>query len=152
MSGESHFWGQIRAAVAGKPEFHLTRVENAVSSGFPDVAGVSYGRSVWMELKSERLPARRDTPLRFATRPSQALWHRLHRRAGGRSVVAVKAVASSREGTWYLVDSSNYDKLDAIPIDGLESIAMHYGNCSLAQLEQMVVLAGDWCESKRLSL
>jgi hypothetical protein len=76
MMAETDIWKKLRATLT---ESHLTRVENAISSGAPDVHGCHAGVDFWIELKMyARL-------IKF--RPSQIGWMAQRLRAGGDTYV-----------------------------------------------------------------
>lgn len=73
---EKGLWKWLATARAAfGTAMHLERVENAVNSGTPDVAGCLAGRHFWVELKTCDMPARPDTPVRAGVRVEQRDWH-----------------------------------------------------------------------------
>jgi len=60
---ESQLWAMVKAGLS-KQGVHLTRVENAIMSGTPDVNACYQGVEWWMELKSGTL----------TLRPAQVTW------------------------------------------------------------------------------
>ena len=81
---ERNLWrwlAQARKVYGG--DLHMSRIENAVGSGAPDVTGTFRGRRFDIELKTCDRPKRAATPVRFVVQPSQRVWRRLEARAGG---------------------------------------------------------------------
>ena len=65
---ESEFWAELRPElIKVAPGIHLTRIENAASSGVSDVTLAFKGREVWLELKMLR-----NGRMKF--QPSQRQW------------------------------------------------------------------------------
>lgn len=87
MARESGLWRWLSGArrVLGA-DLHMTRVENLIGSGMPDVEGCYQGTQFWLELKSAMRPVRSATPVRFPTkgREEQASWAISRIAAGGR--------------------------------------------------------------------
>ena len=74
MSTESNLWTWLRRArdVFG-PALHIRRVENAISTGDPDVEGQLLGEGQFnIELKVAKRPKRELTRLRFGHEVTQA--------------------------------------------------------------------------------
>ena len=85
---ETDIWKKLRATLT---ESHLTRVENAISSGAPDVHGCHAGVDFWIELKMyARL-------IKF--RPSQIGWMAQRLRAGGDTYILSH---NKTNGSYYL--------------------------------------------------
>jgi hypothetical protein len=74
VARENRLWGWLRKA-DGTPRLMMERVENAITSGTPDVTGCFEGSHFWIELKSAPRPKRPTTPVRFPTRTAQVEWH-----------------------------------------------------------------------------
>lgn len=69
---------------------HMTRVENKLGGGTPDV-NLSYaGRDAWVELKGANRPARPTTAIRFKFQPGQIPWLEKRWRCGGLSWLYVR--------------------------------------------------------------
>src|ERR1035441_6416683 len=68
MALERALWQRVRkAGLQLKKEghgVHLTRIENMVGEGTPDVEGCIDSVQIWAELKSCARPARSTTPIR----------------------------------------------------------------------------------------
>lgn len=78
-----------------KPRDRLTRIENSVLSGAPDVNGCLEGEDVWIELKAPTEPKRATTPLltRSGNHPlllSQINWFAQQRQAGGIAFILLR--------------------------------------------------------------
>lgn len=85
---ESNTWSRLREGLLGyEPLIDLSRVENVVENGMPDVNFCSSGREGWIELKhTATVPARASTPV-FKTgglRKEQEVWIDRRTRRGGR--------------------------------------------------------------------
>lgn len=109
MSKESSLWSwlaQARTRVAGR--CHLTRIENCISAGTPDVEGQvlladRLKGQFWLELKSNIRPARRTTPIRFSfrNREAQIQWMKTRWDIGGNAFFLLQ-VGSNHDRTLYL--------------------------------------------------
>lgn len=102
---ESNLWQWL--ARARKPlgkALHMTRQENLVAVGQPDVEGCYSGSQFWLELKHAARPARATTKLRFGSpiKQNQIEWHRERAGAGGR-VYYLISVGSGHERRIYLI-------------------------------------------------
>lgn len=74
---EKELWERLRYGVGD--ESHLTRIENAVSFGTPDVNMGYYGRDYWFELK-------REVNGYSTIRPTQVAWIIKRMKLGGGNV------------------------------------------------------------------
>lgn len=85
MRPEAKIWQRIKDKLPWK---QVCRIENIAGVGIPDIYGHHDGRANWMELKHV-YKAGKITPedIKKALRPSQVIWHRKHREAGGRVFV-----------------------------------------------------------------
>lgn len=109
---ESSLWSWLKGAErAIGPDLRMERVENAVSSGTPDVDGVLMGRHFKAELKTVARPARESTGLHIKFQPAQPDWIRSWSSAGGRVFVLVQ-VGSGAMARRYLVPGRNIDVLE----------------------------------------
>lgn len=126
MAREAALWSRIRGfAIPALRErgycVDLQRVENAATSGHPDVEGciTSPGDiewtadQLWIELKSEARPARESTPIRPKLRNSQSIWHRQRADAGGRHHWVLLQVGEAHKSRLYLIPGCNYDQLSS---------------------------------------
>ena len=66
-----------------KADLHMSRIENMLEAGTPDVEGCYRGHSFWMELKSAKRPRFPQTPVRFPTRDEQIEWLQCRVDTGG---------------------------------------------------------------------
>lgn len=105
MARESSLWMWLRSARYDLgPFLHMTRVENLVEDGTPDVEGCYDGDSFWCELKSVARPKRETTPCVTArhVRPRQVPWLAARWRAGGGSFFLIQ-VGEGHGARRYLV-------------------------------------------------
>jgi penicillin-binding protein-related factor A (putative recombinase) len=84
-----------------KEDLHLTRLENLVGNGTPDVEGCLCGRQFWIELKC--IPKRTNSLLRIRFQPSQIPWMQRRQRAGGHVFVLLQ-VGSAGQAHRYLLN------------------------------------------------
>jgi len=106
MARESSLWDWLSK---GRKELgdqlHVTRIENAVSAGMPDVEGYlklpDCEGQFWLELKSEERPAKPSTLLRFKVRQAQVDWIN-ERWAVGGNVFWLLQVGSGPDRILYL--------------------------------------------------
>lgn len=86
-------------------DLHIRRVENAISTGDPDVDGVLKGEGFTLELKACERP-RGVTVLRYhEVTWAQVEWHEMRLAAGGASGFLVQ-VGSGRDARRYVVHGS----------------------------------------------
>jgi hypothetical protein len=108
MSRESSLWSSLAKArtLYGPDGIQLTRVENLVAFGMPDVDGymcTDFGRGAFtLELKAEERPARESTPVKFKVRDSQLEWNAKRWTLGGRTFYLCQIGSGSRR-VLYLV-------------------------------------------------
>jgi len=90
---ESSLWAWLRDGTKDlRPELHLTRIENLVGEGTPDVEGW-YANQFWCELKAlTRKPGLIDSEVS----QEQIRWHRRRWQAGGRSWFLIQLGSSHR--------------------------------------------------------
>lgn len=88
-------------------DLHMTRVENAVGPGWPDVEGMLISRQFFIELKCSRRPVHSDTPVRVKYRPKQPPWHKRRLRAGARIFTLVQVGSGQADARRYLIDSKH---------------------------------------------
>ena len=121
MALEKALWQRVRkGGVALKHLGHrvmLTRIENMVDEGTPDMEGCIDSAQVWAELKSCERPARSNTPIRPKVRPSQSDWHRERTAAGSRHHYVLIQVGEQSQAKLYLIPGSDYDQIVAPEID-----------------------------------
>lgn len=104
---ESRLWSWLEKPCRKhfKKALHMTRLENSVGTGTPDVEGQLDGcGQFWMELKCCARPARETSKLNIKFRPTQLPWLRRRARAGGKVYVLVQ-VGSGATASRYLVSS-----------------------------------------------
>ncbi len=94
MKPEARLWQAIRENM-WRPGDRLTRIENSVLSGSPDVNGCLQGEDVWIELKAPTEPKRAMTPMlsRSGNHPlllSQVNWFAQQRQAGGIAFILLR--------------------------------------------------------------
>lgn len=89
---EANFWGRLSRGLWA-PRSVLTRVENGVMVGMPDVYYCFDGTSGWIELKAPTAPARKNSKLFGSSHQltlQQRNWLDAHREAGGRGWIAIE--------------------------------------------------------------
>lgn len=115
MARESGLWRWLSGARrALGADLHMTRVENIIGAGMPDVEGCYQGVQFWLELKSAMRPAREATPIRFPTkgREDQAKWA-MHRIAAGGRAWYLLQVGHGHSRTIYLCSGFYVERLHA---------------------------------------
>lgn len=115
MALESRLWEWLKKArLSYRDDLHMTRVENGVSAGMPDVEGhLKRGGQFWIELKSAARPKHPDTPVRFRTRTAQVEWVDRRRAVGGRA--------------WYLLQVGDGADRRIYLLDGMWGAMIHAG-------------------------
>ena len=107
MALERALWQRVRkAGLQLKKEghgVHLTRIENMVGEGTPDVEGCIDSVQIWAELKSCARPARSTTPIRPKKRQSQTDWHRDRTQAGFKNLFVLIQVGEASQAKLYLI-------------------------------------------------
>lgn len=98
---ESKLWDELKSAVeVFDPKADLSRHEDRLSPGTPDVSYTIRGVSGWAELKAvARLPRSMSVPVVRNIRPSQVRWILKRVRAGGICCVLIR-VESPRLYIW----------------------------------------------------
>lgn len=121
MARESELWQRCRTGVKTlalqRHRIDVQRVENAATSGHPDVEGCVDGSQIWIELKSCDRPVRPGTPIRPKKRPSQDIWHMTRTRAGGRQHWILIQVGEDNNGRLYLIPGKDYANITAPEAD-----------------------------------
>lgn len=103
---ETNLWTWLKKArVSLGDQLHLTRQENLVMVGQPDVEGCLQGGQFWIELKHAERPKRSSTKLRFGSpiKRNQYEWHEARSEAGG-AVYYLISVGSGPDRAIYLID------------------------------------------------
>jgi hypothetical protein len=121
VARESALWQRLRT---GRTELlhrgykvHINRIENAVTSGLPDIEGCIcapleiLGGQLWVEMKSNERPKRSTTPIHPKTRESQSIWHKARTEAGCRCHWVLIQVGSGHQSSLYLIPGSHYDDI-----------------------------------------
>lgn len=127
MSGrEANMWYDLRTTlVKACPAGDLTRIENAVQLGTPDVNGCLWGTDFWCELKAaDKWPKDPAKPLLLPhyTR-NQRLWIRKRGRAGGKVFLLLRVTNPVHE--WLLFGwEAAYRYVGVVPADTLRSEAL----------------------------
>jgi hypothetical protein len=93
MKREARLWALVRENLK-RPTDRMTRVENLVSDGIPDVNACFGGADVWIELKAPREPKRAATALlggagNHPLLTSQINWFLSQQQAGGVAFILV---------------------------------------------------------------
>ena len=121
MALERALWQRVRkAGLQLKKEghkIHLTRIENMVDEGTPDVEGSIDGRQVWIELKSCARPVKAKTPIHPKVRQSQSDWHHERSEAQCRTLFILVQVGDASQAKLYLIPGREYDNIVAPEID-----------------------------------
>lgn len=117
MARESALWVRCKTGVKTlRQQGHkvdLQRVENAATSGHPDVEGCVDGGQTWIELKSCARPVRADTVIRPKKRQSQEIWHETRSRAGCSYNWILIQVGEDKAGKLYLIPGCRYAEITA---------------------------------------
>lgn len=146
MPRESNLWKNLKSAERGLRAMghkcDLQRIENAAGVGHPDVEGCVWARGnpaqqVWLELKCADRPKKESTPIRFKTRPAQAIWHRERAEAGFMRHWVLLQIGDGIKRGIYLIPGSYYTALSnmGFPEDKLAAIS-----CCLATDDLCTVL------------
>lgn len=137
MALESALWDRCsRGAVALRNSGHrvdMKRIENAVSSGHPDVEGCIDGLQLWIELKSCKRPVRPDTPIRPKKRQSQEIWHAKRAKAGCRINWILIQVGEDRDALLYLIPGWRYAEI-TVPECELEALSVLPASTTIADV------------------
>ena len=130
MKDEAQFWrDEVRPELMrADRNADLTRIENAVQLGTPDVNGCVRRTDFWLELKA--LP-KHPKPGAIVKIPHltqyQRLWHRRRGKAGGRTGLLLR-IAGTNPFTeyFYFQWPAIYHKVGRVPLDELRSCATVY--------------------------
>lgn len=121
MAKETSLWARCKTGLNHLRKCghaaHFCRVENAAGEGHPDVEGVLNGDQCWIELKSNKRPARAGTLIRSKTRESQSIWHRERTDAGSRIHWVLIQVGEAHAAKLYLIPGNFYDEVIATEAD-----------------------------------
>lgn len=107
VSETGTFWPAFRDHTVKLRDLHICRVENEVTTGYPDVEGCWATKAFHMELKTCARPKKPTTNLALdhLTR-EQCMWLRRRVSVGGKAFVLVK-VGSRLDARMYLVPGGN---------------------------------------------
>ena len=115
---ESSLWSWLeRGGRAMRPGLHMTRVEDLLAVGRPDVEACLEGRSFVCELKVAARPRRTTTPIRTQSpiTPEQVGWLRARRDAGGQAWLLVQ-VGERHEALRYLLAAEDVTREVALGV------------------------------------
>jgi hypothetical protein len=122
MTRENRLWAWLsKAKPSYREALHMTRVENSVGQGTPDVEGQLHGAlakvgpnggSFWIELKVAERPKRADANVRVKFQPYQVPWLTRRDRAGGNAHLLIQ-VGSGRGASRYLVPAARAREVEA---------------------------------------
>jgi hypothetical protein len=90
---ERNLWNWLREGVksmVADRSLHICRIENTVSSGYPDVEGCMNGESFHIELKGCDRPVRGGSYIHIGLSSVQALWLKRRWDAGGSCFVLIR--------------------------------------------------------------
>jgi hypothetical protein len=107
---EQKLWDKVHQYFPGD----VSRVENVVDSGMPDVTA-AYINDYWVELKVEDIQAEKGNILKIL-RPSQLVWHA--RRVKQCSIIFVLIEYIDYIILYQCIAPSKYEGLLALPRDG----------------------------------
>lgn len=85
---EKNLWARAYRALRRRRGLHITRIENGVGSGTPDVEGCYKGKQFWWELKVGEV--RKDGSVKVSFRPKQIPWLNKRWKAGGWAYALIK--------------------------------------------------------------
>ena len=124
---ETSLWTWLRKGGKSlEPGLHMTRIENLVGEGTPDVEGFYNYKQFWCELKAVAQPAKPTTLIDCELRTEQLRWHRRRYLAGC-------------ENTWILIQVGSGINCKRFLINNLHIKALR-GKVSLKRLEAMSAL------------
>lgn len=85
---EKNLWASAYKALRYLVKLHITRIENAVGSGTPDVEGCFNGVQFWWELKVGSVDKKGNVKVSF--RPTQIPWLKRRCLVGGKAFAIIK--------------------------------------------------------------
>ena len=132
-TSEASMWASLsKLRKIYREDLHITRIENSVESGPPDVEGCFKSIQFWLELKSVSKPKREDTLIKPRFEENQIPWMRRRKKAGGRVFIFLQ-VGRLR----YLIPAFN-DSLKAlergIPFNKLHTLSIIPTNATLGAI------------------
>lgn len=77
------------------------RVENTIELGTPDIHFVNRAVSGWIEAKQVKLPVQSSTPVHIPFRPSQYMWLKNYKAAGGIALLGIVVDGFEQEGFFF---------------------------------------------------
>lgn len=128
---ETDLWEWLKAGA--EPEFrrnlHLSRIENLVGVGDPDVRGTLFGSTFDIELKTAARPARPSTqvlnPNSEYIRAAQKVWHRLNWLAGGSCFVLLQ-IGSKVAAKYYMIPGKFISVIEGKTEDELRELSLEH--------------------------
>ena len=135
MPRESSLWKSFRKALVGCfTSVRISRIENEIERGTPDVHFTGDGFSCWVELKVGKEPARANSPVKlehFTMYQRQWLFDEI--KAGGKAYLLLQI-----ERNYYLIRGDVAAiHIGAVPFENLEEIA-EFSGPDLKKLVQLV--------------
>lgn len=136
---ESSLWGWLRDGTKTyRPLLDMSRVENTVDEGTPDVEGCYDGGQFWCELKSLTRPIKPSTAINLEVDTEQVRWHRRRSLAGGRTWFLIQ-VGSGLKASRYLIPGYRSMKLEQKRTEAeLESLAVIIPGANARNLLKMM--------------
>lgn len=142
---ENRLWGWLnKVKPIYKTSLHMTRVENSVGEGQPDVEGArdvpwQFEACCFMiELKCEARPADPSTKIRVKYQRSQPEWHRKRRKTKARIFVLLQ-IGSGNKARRYLLPSVYLDRTKKGATEAqLESWSLVTPVCSAVEVVEAV--------------
>jgi hypothetical protein len=139
MARESALWQRIKKTgiktlVNSGYRVHLSRIENSVGVGQPDIEGCINGRQTWIEMKSEMRPKRIDTPIRPKCQESQVNWHKERTAAGSRTHWILIQVGEDHDALLYLIPGMYYERIKCIAEVELKALSAVPPKASVADV------------------
>lgn len=126
MPYERNLWEWLREQskpLLAAKRLHLCRIENMVSSGYPDVEGCLDGLTFQLELKGALRPANPKTPIRVTWQPGQKPWLKKRWSVGGSCFLYIR-VGKGREVKRYLIRGDQVDEVGDITESRLEELSL----------------------------
>jgi hypothetical protein len=103
---------------------HICRVENAVSSGYPDVEGCLNGEGFHIELKGCSRPVMAGTRVVVGLDPAQALWLKRRWDAGGSCYVLIRVGVGCAVRRYLIRGDRAVGLLSPVTEDGLLGLSI----------------------------
>lgn len=130
MKQEARLWQLVREKM-WRPGDRLTRIENSILSGAPDVNGCLAGEDVWVELKAPVEPKRPGTPLMTSNGNHPLLltqqgWMKQQQQAGGIAFILLRT-----DKRMLLIDGTKY------------GTGEHFNKYTVAQMIRIAIFSCD---------